>query len=362
MRILLLNTYPIWGGDEKWTINVGKGLSQRGHYVVIGCYPGSETEKRAKADDLQVFPINIGPDIAFWKLLPLRRFFKKHGIEAILCVQNRDVKIGALAARLSGIPAIFARQGLATIKHKFLHKISYSKLIDGIITNTRSIKDYYKDFDWIPQDSIHIIYDGLELPDNLETLDLHREFDLLTDSKVIIGTGRLADQKRFDLLIEVAVMAKRNKQNWSIIIAGTGRLEGELKKLSKESGVDDIIKFIGFRTDVLNLMHSADMFVLSSDSEGMSNALKEAMAVGKPCVSTDVFGVSELFQDGESGIMINKGDAKGIYDAINLVFSNSELRENLQKNAKLFIKTKFTMDKMIDEIEQLFENQLKRNK
>jgi len=362
MRILLLNTYPIWGGDEKWTINVGKGLLQRGHYVVISCCPGSETEKKAIEQGLEVIPFNIGPDIAFWKIHPFQKMLRLHGIEAVLCVQNRDVKIGALAARLAGIPAIFARQGLATIKHKFFHKISYTKYIDGIITNTNSIKEYYQSYSWLSNDKIHVIYDGLELPENLEKIDLHKEFDLKPNAKVIIGTGRLAEQKRFDLLIEVAAMAKVNEQNWTIIIAGTGRLEKELKRLAHEAGVDDIIKFIGFRNDVLNLMYSSDLFVLSSDSEGMSNALKEAMAVGKPCVATDVFGVSELFEDGSSGLMVNKGDSKGIYDNIVLVFSDVTLKESLQKNAASLIKKSFTMDKMITEIEQLFESQLAAKK
>jgi len=93
----------------------------------------------------------------------------------------------------------------------------------------------------------------------------------------------------------------------------------------------------------------------------MSNALKEAMAVGMPCVATDVFGVSELFQDGSSGLMVKRGDSNGIYDSIALIFSDAAVRERLQKNAELLIKTSFTMDKMISEIEQLFESRLRQH-
>lgn len=363
MRILILNTFPIWGGDEKWTINVGKGLSERGHHVVISSRPGSETEKRAQENGLTIFPFHIGPDIAFWKIRPFQKYLKGNDIEVVLCVQNRNVKVGGLAARLAGIKAIFGRQGLNTInKKKLFHKIAWTRFVDGIITNTNSIKELYHNYRWFKDDFIHVVYDGLKLPDNLLKINLHKEFDLKPGSKVIIGTGRLGEQKRFDLLIEVAVMAKNQKSNWSIIVVGKGKLEMKLKKMATDFGVDHIIKFVGFRNDVLTLMNSADLFVLSSDYEGMSNALREAMAVGKACVATNVFGVDELFQNGKSGLKVKKGDSTAIYNAIENIFSNPNLKRNMEKNAADLIKSVFTMEKMIDNIEQLFIQQLEKNR
>ena len=358
MRILILNTFPVWGGDEKWTINVGKGLDEKGHYVVISSPLGSETEKKALESGLQVFPFHIGPDIAFWKILPFQKYLKKHRIEVVLCVQNRDVKIGALAARLAGIPAIFARQGLDTIKQRLYHKVAFTKFIDGIITNTKSIKELYESYNWFKKDFVHVVYDGLKIPDNLMKIDLNKEFNLKPDSRVIIGTGRLAEQKRFDLLVEVAVMAKNQNHNWSIIVAGTGKLRNKLNEMANDLSVNDIIKFVGFRDDVLTLMNSADLFVLSSDSEGMSNALKEAMGVGKACVATDVFGVDELFQNGKSGLMVKRGDAQATFEAIDAILFNLKLKNELEKNAADLIKTKFTMASMINQVENLFIQQL----
>ena len=72
MRILLLNTFPIWGGDEKWAINLCKGLRDKDHYTVLACPPGSETEKKGLEQDLNVVPFHIGPDIAFWKIIPFQ--------------------------------------------------------------------------------------------------------------------------------------------------------------------------------------------------------------------------------------------------------------------------------------------------
>jgi len=358
MRVLILNTFPVWGGDEKWTINIGKGLLERGHMVVIACPGGSETERKARASGLTTLPLQIGPDIAFWKIPSLYKYFKKNHIECILCVQNRDVKIGALAARIARVPAIFARQGLDTMKKKLDHKIAFTKYVDGIITNTRSIKQLYENYSWFHENFIHVVYDGISLPDQLPEIDLHQEFNLIPESKVIIGTGRLARQKRFDLLIKMASMAKAEQLNWSIIITGTGELENDLKAMIIKYNVEDMVKLIGFREDVLALMNSSDLFVLSSDSEGMSNALREAMAVGKACVATDVFGVEELFENGKSGIKVPKGDAQAIYIAAKSIFFNPELKRRIENSAKQIIQSKFTMNGMIDQIEHIFEDQL----
>ena len=153
-------------------------------------------------------------------------------------------------------------------------------------------------------------------------------------------------------------MAKSASLNWSFVIVGAGRLENQLKKMASDKGVTDMVKFVGFRDDVLTIMNSADLFVLSSDAEGMSNALREAMAVGKACVATDVFGVSELFQDGKSGIMVQRGDAKGIYLAIKKIFADVELKQSLGEKASKLIKEVFSMDNMINEIEAIFEEKL----
>lgn len=354
MRILILNTFPIWGGDEKWTINVGQGLQDRGHQITIASPPSSETEKNAVGCNLKIFPFHIGPDIALWKIPPFKKYLKVNRIDVLVCVQNRDVKIGGLAGRLARTPVIFARQGLDIMKRRFFHKIAFTKFIDGIITNTNSIKNLYDSYNWFDKDFIHVIYDGLILPDKLLRIDLHSEFDLIPDSKVIIGTGRLTEQKRFDLLVEAAVLAKKQNLNWSFIIAGSGRMETDLKKKAVDAEVDDLVKFIGFRDDVITLMNSADVFVLSSDSEGMSNALREAMAVGTACVATDVFGVEELFQNNIAGLMVKKGNSELLFDGINKVLSDETFRKSIEKTAFNRIKEDFTLNAMIDNIEKLF--------
>ena len=360
MRILFLNTYPEWGGDEQWNIYIGKGLQERGHDIVISCKPGSETEKRSLKNGLTVFPFDIGLDVAFWKIPPFYRFLKKQKIQIVVCSQNRDVKIGALAAKIAGVPVVFARQALDTIKKRLYHHIAFNYYVDGIITNSRALKALYMTYGWFKDGFIHPIHDGIYIPKQVETINLNTEFGFPEDSVILVGAGRIVWQKGFDLLIQVARIVLDKKLNWKFLILGTGKLEKELKASANQFGVEDIIKFPGFRSDVLSIMKSAALFVLSSRSESMTHVLREAMVVGKACVATNVFGIAELIEHEKSGYIVPPENPQALFDGINYLLSNPDIKSNIEKNAKERIKQAFTMDRMITETEDLFKNQLEK--
>ncbi len=360
MKILFLNTYKDWGGDEKWTINIGYGLKQKGHHVVISSLPGSETERRALLHGLEIFPFRIGPDIAFWKIPNFRGYVQRNGINVVVCVQNNDVKVGGLAAKLAGVPLVLARQALDSIKRRPYHKLAFTKFVDGIITNSDALKNLYLSYGWFRDDFIHTIHDGMEINEDVEDIDLRSMFGLPEDAIVLVGTGRIVYQKGFDLLIDVAKMAKKNHLKWRFLIVGTGQLEEQLKKKAKDMKVDDYIKFIGFREDVLPIMKAADLFVLSSRSESMTNVLREAMSVETACVATDVHGISELIEHGKSGYIVEPNRAMAIYDGIEYILSRPELKAKIENESKKRIRSAFSMEKMINETENLFIRLLKK--
>ncbi len=354
MRILFLNTYKDWGGDEKWTINIGKGLKAKGHFVVIASNPGLETEKRALENGLDIFGFNAGPDIAFWKIPKFRRYLRDNRIDVVICVQNRDVKIGALAAKLEGIRLVLGRHALDALKrNRRYHKFAYTRYLDGIILNSHALANHYRSFGWFKDEFLHPVHDGIEIQEHVEDVDLKSMFNLPVDCVVMVGAGRLVHQKGFDLLVKVAKLAKEKSLNWRFIIIGKGQLEQELNQLSKNLDVEEYIKFVGFRKDVLPVMKAADLFVLSSRSESMTNVLREAMSVETACVATDVQGISELIEHGKSGYVVAPESEFELFNGIKHLLDHSELKEKIEKNSILRIKEAFTMQRMVDEIEAL---------
>jgi len=363
MNILFLNSLSKnkWGGGEKWMLNAGKGLAAKGHRVIIACTPDSVIEQRCIEAGLRIWSYNIPADIAFWKIPALKLFLLNRKIDVVICCQNKDVKIGAKAAREVGIKAIFARQGIQNLSNKKKYIRPFTQYIDGIITNTKSIKEKYESFGWFPKDFIHVIYNGVEIHDDAEPIDLHERFNLARNSKIIFSAGRLDHQKGFDLLIDVAKKAKEQHLNWQILIAGEGKLNSSLKSIATKFGVDHMVHFIGFTNQVPSLMMTADVFVMPSRFEGMPNALLEAMAAGKANVATAVNGAPELVDNGATGFLVKTENSQEIFERLHQILSDDELSRSMGLASREKVKQQFTNEKMTENLERLFIKQIDKS-
>jgi glycosyltransferase involved in cell wall biosynthesis len=120
---------------------------------------------------------------------------------------------------------------------------------------------------------------------------------------LVLGVGRLAPQKRFDRFIDtIARVGRHNTVQAAIAGEELGCLD-ELRSQVARLGLGDRVRFLGSVPDARELMCASDIFLLSSDYEGMPNVVLEAMAAGVPCVATRVNGVADLIQNGVTGII-----------------------------------------------------------
>lgn len=153
--------------------------------------------------------------------------------------------------------------------------------------------------------------------------------------KTIVSVGRLCPQKNFGLLIRAFARIAPAHPEHRLVIYGRGGLLEELQALARELGVADRVDFPGHVDDMPQRLRRAGMYVLSSDYEGMPNALIEAMAQGLPCVATDCDGGGArcLVEDGVNGLMIPTRDEAGMAEAIGRILSDRELAQALGQNA-----------------------------
>lgn len=136
--------------------------------------------------------------------------------------------------------------------------------------------------------------------------------------KVIVAAGRLAKQKNFELLIRSFSEFHKEHSDYKMIIYGEGKMRSELENLIKELKLDSKITLPGIKTNLLQLINSAAMFVLSSDYEGMPNVLLEAMCMGMPVISTDCpsGGPRQLIENGVNGLLVPVNDIMALSDAM----------------------------------------------
>jgi L-malate glycosyltransferase len=132
----------------------------------------------------------------------------------------------------------------------------------------------------------------------------------------IVTAGRLVPIKRLSDFIEVVRRLHETRPNIRAAIAGTGPLEVELRKQATAADLTHAIDFLGARTDIENVYRSARIFLLTSQSEGLSVAMTEAMASGLPAVVTDVGDLRDLVEDGVNGHLLPVGDVEGLTDRV----------------------------------------------
>lgn len=149
----------------------------------------------------------------------------------------------------------------------------------------------------------------------------------------IVTAGRLIEQKNHKMLINSLSSLKDEFSELCADIYGDGSLKEQLQQQIDLNGMTERIVLCGNVSDLHQRISDAGIFVMTSEFEGLSNALLEAMMLGIPCISTDYPGVDEVIIDGQNGIIVPRGDADKLMDAIRLLLTDDGLRENLSKQA-----------------------------
>ena len=154
-------------------------------------------------------------------------------------------------------------------------------------------------------------------------------------AKKIVTVGRLHKQKNQKMLIRAFALFHKLHSEYHLYIYGEGDLLNELTVHATSYGVGDFVHFEGFRGDVHMAIADAEQFVLSSDYEGLPNALMEAMMMGHACISTACAGSDELINDGKNGLLVPVGDAEALCDAMCRLSDDPELRMHLGEAASV---------------------------
>jgi GalNAc-alpha-(1->4)-GalNAc-alpha-(1->3)-diNAcBac-PP-undecaprenol alpha-1,4-N-acetyl-D-galactosaminyltransferase len=153
-------------------------------------------------------------------------------------------------------------------------------------------------------------------------------------SRVVVGLGRLAEQKRFDWLIEAFAKAAADRPDWTLEIWGEGDERASLEALVAKLGLRDRVRLPGLTRDAVSVLRRGSIFVLSSRYEGFPNALCEAMATGLPAVSFNCpSGPSDIVRHGTDGMLVPVGDVDGLARHLRLLITDSATRIALAKRA-----------------------------
>lgn len=343
------------GGGERWMIRAARGLAGRGHNVILASKCESEIIGAAARSGLRTAVMNIHRDVSPLETMRIARFLIKERIDILVCNLNKDVRVAGLAARLAGRPVVIARHGTLLCRRTWRHRMTLVNLTDGILTNAKSIKAIYDSYGWFGPDHVRVIYNGIENVPPGNAYDFSNE---LPGKKVIFSAGRLTELKGFIHLVRAASFIARERQDVVFVVAGRGDQEKSLAHNIELLGLSEHFRLIGYKEDVLPYVKGCDLFVLPSLSEGMPNAVMEAMAVGKPVVATAVSGVPELVEDRISGILVPPADPEALAREILGLLDDPGMARTMAQKARERVEENFTYTGMIEALESYFNEKI----
>ena len=350
-----------WGGGEKWMITAADGLKKRGHYVTLSGKANSVFLNKAKELSLETLPLNIYNDYSPFKIWYTKRVLKNKKVDIIVLNLNKDIRVAGIAARLAKVPVIIARNGIQLFSDKWKYKKTIS-IVDGIITNSKSIQEAYNKFSWMDKNKTNVIYNGLSLDSFIGELDIKAKWNIPSNHIVFVAAGRLTRQKGFDLLIEAIRQMSKKEIEFTVLIAGTGKEHSALKAQIKKAKLVSKVKLIGFQNNLASILKSADYILMPSRQEGMPNVVMEGMALGKLVLAANVNGVPELMSHLKTGYIFKPFQVESIKRAVQFALNNygSQLVSDLGAEARDHVLNNFTVDIMLDNLESYFLDQMQR--
>ena len=361
------------GGAESQVIKLANGLNKENiNVTVFPLRSGGRLTKQATDLDIKI----IEGD--FQSSRNIKSFVKGF---ILLChtIKSKDPAIvhsflplsnflGSLAGLISRAKYIItSRRGLIKLNYlkkrwRLLDKIS-NFLSDKIIVNSESIIDEMIRIDAVNLDKVICIRNGINLEKfNIKNYCRNNMRSTLSLSNTDFAWAKVANFSSIkghkDLINAFKDIHSKYNSKLFLIGKDNGTLE-ELQDLVIEQGLENKIKFLGFREDIPEILLAMDGYICASHTEGFSNAILEAMASGLPIVATDVGGNSEIIKNEKNGLLVKSKDQSDITRIMIKIMEDSILSQKIAKDALRTVNEKYNTEKMVKSYIDIYKKGVK---
>ena len=207
----------------------------------------------------------------------------------------------------------------------------------------------------LPPNAVRVVYNGVPRQ-NGDRERVRRDLALEPDQLLIVATGSLFPVKGHRVLLQALVQLREGPPlpQWRAAIAGIGGEEGSLRAFINDHGLADRVTLLGFRSDVVDLLAAADVYAMPSLYEGSPLALMEAMFAGKAIAASSTGGIPELVAHGDEALLSSPGDATALATSLRSLLLDPARRARIGLAAQRRAESRFTLERMTDEYEQLY--------
>jgi len=366
-RVLFVLSNPGVGGTETFLLAVGPYLGRGGCRVdIVNLWPGGLMKQAA-----------LDSGLGYMEPGPWSRRIPLAGAASVLRAVRRnrcDVVMGfglRVSLLLRGLkPLLGRRPVLAGLRgldewrrwyHTWADRLTECGC-DLFVGNSRAVVRRRMEREKTPERKLTVILNGVDCDyfDRSAVPHASRDaFGLPADKVLVTTVGNLRRQKGHDFLLDVLAARRDELAGVHCAWAGRGSLREPLEQKAAQLGLVGTITFLGHVDDVRALLACTDILVMPSREEGMPRCVLEAMAMGVPCVATDVGGTAEVIVDGESGLVADFGDVQGFGGHLVRLVGDEALRRTLGDAARRRVVGRFGMERIAQQYLKLFDLVLK---
>lgn len=378
MRIMLSGVAIEGGGAEQVIQDLARGFATRGHEVMVAFLESTDAvvpelealgircERLLPRRTLAASPL---ADFTPSCVVTYRRLITDFRPDVIHSHVPRPTLWAALALRTMGRrpPFIYTEHSIQEVYPRWaapLYRIFLPVTRAVVAVSNASAMSFSRR--WIGyRGSVRRIWNGVDpnrLAPRCSRTETRRELGATEDTQVVCNVANLTRPKSHLTLIEALSRLEPNAGQLQCWIVGSFEHEPAMVEAVRAAianqGLGETVKLLGRRRDVPDLLHAADIFVLSSRQEGFPITILEAMAAGKPIVATDVGGCAEAVVDGETGLIVPPEDPAALAEAIASLLADPERTRAMGAAGRERVQREFTVDRMVEQHLELYAQAL----
>jgi glycosyltransferase involved in cell wall biosynthesis len=366
--LFLIDVLREMGGAERNLIRLASLLDSKKYNLIISCLKGGRIYEELKDKKINVHNFRVNRIYSlngFIQGIKFIKFIKKNNIKIVVtCFESSDFW-GSVFSKIAGVPVVISSRRDMGFNLKRRHRLAYrviNKLFDKIITVADAVKREIVKKEKVNPKKIVTIYNGVEIIENNHTdkLRIKKALGLDLDKYTITMLANISAVKGHKYLLAAASQIIKKNKSVQFLLVGKGEngYEQDLRLLADRLGIKDNIIFAGFRSNISEILSISDVSVLSSTSEGLSNAILEYMSAGNPVVATDAGGNRELVVDGVTGFLVPPQNPDALACSISKLLEDKNLRQEMGANGRERAEVYFSKEKMVRDIEFLFDKML----
>lgn len=356
MRILHVITPSRVSGAELMLLRIAREQQHRGDTPSIVSKPLAGFATRARREGLNVVEAPISGKLNFSAARVLVEIMRESEPDIVHTHLSTATLWGVVAAKRAGLPCVAMMQAANSV-------FPYSRA-PAIIAVSEAVKRHLiahgVDSDRVS--TVHNSIDPAPWQVSINVDALRTELCLPKDALCVGTLAHLTPRKGHRDLLDAIPSILKAAPSAYFLWAGNGVLESDLRAKVHSMGLQDRVRFLGYRQDAPMLHRLFDLFVLPSYVEGLPLVLLEAMACGKPCVATRVAGSPELVEDETTGILVDAGDFRGLASAISRLLCDPGLRESMGGAGRKRVMAEFSLEESVSKMRLVYEREMEHQR